>query len=107
VSKFRRRAVRWRPGATRLLAKARSRRLARPESTSRWPAPARCPTGRALPSRSDLRPIKLISREGRRSGRHLPASSMTSPTASTPTPCRGAGRGGGYRTRRRRRARRQ
>jgi hypothetical protein len=79
-----------------------SRQAAPPERTSGQSAPVRRLAGRALPSRKDLRPVKPILREGQRSGRRPPASSMTARTAPTLIPCRGAGRGGGHRTRRRR-----
>jgi hypothetical protein len=102
-----RRVGRKRRGATRLWARAHVRRLPLPEWTSGRSAPVRRPAGRALLSRRDLRPVKSVLREGRRSGRRPPASSMTARTAPTPTPCRGAGRGGDCRTRRRRQARHQ
>jgi hypothetical protein len=103
--KCHRRAGRRRWGATRLWAQAHVRQLPLPEWASRRSAPVRHPSGRGLPSRRDLRPVKTILREGRRSNQCSSASSMTARTGPTPSPCRGAGRGGGRRIRRRRRAR--
>jgi hypothetical protein len=105
--KCRHRAGRERRGTTRLWARAHVRRLPLSEWASGLSAPVRRPAGRALPSCKDLRPVKPILREGRRSDRCPSASSMTARTAPTPTPCRSAGRGGGGRIRHRRRVRRR
>jgi hypothetical protein len=107
VMKCRRRAGRGRRVATRLWARAHVRRLPLPEWTRGRPTPVRRPAGWGLPGHRDLRPAKLILREGRRSDRCPSARSMTVWTARTLTPCRGAGRGGGRRIRRRRQARRR
>jgi hypothetical protein len=92
--KCRRRAGRRRPGATRLWARAHVKRLPSFKWTSGRSAPVRRPAGWALSSHRDLRPAKPILREGRRSDRRPPASSMTAWTAPTPTHCRGTVRGG-------------
>jgi hypothetical protein len=88
-----------RPDATRPLARAHAKGFVPHERTSGWSAHVRYLAERVLLSHRDLHAGKLIPREGRRSGRRPPASSMTAPTAPTLTSCRGTGRGGGHRTR--------
>jgi hypothetical protein len=104
--KCRRCAGRKQRGATRLWTRAHVRRPPLPEWTSGRSAPVRHPTGRALPSRRDVCPVKPTLQVGRRSGRRLPASSMTAQTDPTLSPCWGTGLGGDRRTRRRCRVRR-
>jgi hypothetical protein len=85
-----------------------SRQAARPaREDQRVVRPRAVPSGAGAPELQRSMPRQVDPREGRRSGRHLPASSMTALTAPTPTPCRGVSRGGGRRTRRRRRAHRR
>jgi hypothetical protein len=99
VSRCHHRAGHRRRGTTRLWGRARVRWLL----LSKWafgrPAPARRPTGRALPSRQDLRPVRSIPLGGRRSVRCPSASSTMVRITRTLTPCRGTGRGGGRQTR--------
>jgi hypothetical protein len=103
--KCRRCAGRKQRGATRLWTRAHVRRPPLPEWTSGRSAPVRHPTGRALPSRRDVCPVKPTLQVGRRSGRRLPASSMTAQTDLTLSPFWGTGLGGDRRTRRRCRVR--
>jgi hypothetical protein len=102
--KWHRHAGRGRRGATRLWARAHVWRLPPPEWTSGRSAPVQRPAERALPSCRDLRLVKSIPREGRRSDRRPPANSTTARTAPTLTPCRGTGRGEDRWTRGRRQA---
>jgi hypothetical protein len=87
--KCRRRANCKRPCAIRPWARARVKRFAPPEKTSRRSTILWHPTGLAPPSRRDPRPAKTTLREGRRSSRRPPTTSMMDPTAPTPTLCRG------------------
>jgi hypothetical protein len=104
VLKCSRGSSRRRRSAIRPWARAHIRRFPSPEWTSGRSSPVRRPTGRVLPVRKDLRPVKPILRGGRRSDRSPPASSMMARTAPTPTPCRGTGHGGDHWTQRRHRA---
>jgi hypothetical protein len=81
-------------GATRSWGRAHVRRLPLPEWAFGRHAPVQRPTGRALPSHQDLRPVRSIPLGGQRSVRCLSASSTTVRIARTLTPCRGAGHRG-------------